>query len=187
MRMDEPEDDYFEEENRRGPSKSSLKRESHAMQDMGGELLELSNENLQKLDLPPELYEAIRVGKTITAHGGLRRQKKFIGKLLRDLDPEPIRAGIAFIKHEGADAVRTQHLCENWRDRMLAEGDSVVNEFVECHSEADRQKLRQLVRDGRREREGGRPSRSARLLFRYIREVLVDGQEDGGAEQHPSE
>lgn len=183
MRMDEPEDDYFEEENRRGPSKSSLKRESHAMQDLGGELLELSNENLQKLDLPPELYEAIRVGKTITAHGGLRRQKKFIGKLLRNLDPESIRAGIASIKHEGADAVRTQHLCEDWRKRMLAEGDSVVNEFIESHPGADRQKLRQLVRDGQREREGGESPRSARALFRYIREILMDGHEDRGAEE----
>lgn len=177
MWMEEPEYDDYEEENRRGPSKSSRKRESAALQDLGQELLELSMEQLQRLALPADLYEAVRLGKTITAHGGLRRQRKFIGKLLRDIDPEPIRARLAAIKHEGADAVRLQHECEHWRERMLEEGDATVNEFVGENPLADRQKLRQLIRDGRREREERRPQKSARLLFRYVREVLGASQD----------
>ena len=164
------EEEFF---NVRGPSKSSRKRESNALQDLGEELMALSREQLTKLDLPEELFEAIRIGQSITAHGGLQRQRKFIGKLLRNLDAEPIRAGLVALKGESADLVRLQHQCERWRDRMLVEGDGVVNEFIGQHPQAERQKLRQWVRDAKGEHEAGRPPRAARLLFRYLRDLLL--------------
>lgn len=170
MWMDDPEHEL--DEAVRGPSKSRLKRESLALQDLGEELLALSREQLERLDLPAELREAVHLGQTITAHGGLRRQRKFIGKLLRQIDAEPIRAGLAALKSHDADAVRLQHACEAWRDRMLAEGDAKVDSFLAEYPEADRQKLRQWVRDGRRERDASLPPRAARLLYRYLREVL---------------
>ena len=164
------EEEYF---NVRGPSKSSRKRESNALQDLGEELMALSREQLIKLELPEELFEAIRIGQSITAHGGLQRQRKFIGKLLRNLDAEPIRAGLVALKGESADLVRLQHQCERWRDRMLVEGDGVVNEFIGQHPQAERQKLRQWFRDAKGEHEAGRPPRAARLLFRYLRDLLL--------------
>lgn len=167
--MEEIEEDYF---NFRGPSKSSRKRDSTAMQDLGAELLELPEDQLDRLELPEALLEAVRVGRSITAHGGLQRQRKYIGKLIRHLDAEPIKAGLIALKGESAERVRLQHQSERWRDRMLAEGDAVVNEFVGDYPQAERQKLRQWVRDARRERDAGRAPRSARLLFRYLREVL---------------
>lgn len=183
MWTDDPEQEDYEEF--RGPSKSQLKRDSHALQDLGEALLALSEEQLERFDLPAELLEAVRLGQTITAHGGLRRQRKFIGKLLRQIDAEPIRAGLAALKHQDAAAVRLQHRCEAWRDRILAEGDSAVDEFLAERPEADRRKLRQLVRDGRRERDAALPPRAARLLFRYLREMLAatapDGEEEAGA------
>jgi ribosome-associated protein len=164
------EEEYF---NVRGPSKSSRKRESNALQDLGEDLMALSREQLTKLDLPEELFEAVRIGQSITAHGGLQRQRKFIGKLLRNLDVEPIRAGLVALKGESVELVRLQHQCERWRDRMLSEGDGVVNEFVGQHPQAERQKLRQWMRDAKKEQEAGRPPRAARLLFRYLRDLLL--------------
>lgn len=172
--MEEPEDQYF---NYRGPSKSSRKRESSALQDLGEELMALPGDQLGRLSLPEALHEAVRLGQSITAHGGLQRQRKFIGKLLRQLDVEPIRAGLRALQGDTADQVRLQHQCERWRDRMLAEGDAVVNEFVGDHPGAERQKLRQWLRDARREQEAGQPPRSARLLFRYLRDILAPGHE----------
>ncbi len=160
------------------PSKSQLKRDSTARQDLGKELIELPREQLKRLNLPPELMDAVLLGQTITAHGGLRRQRKYIGKLLRDLDPEPIRQELAALYSVSAAVVRLQHQCERWRDRMLAEGDPAVNGFVAEHPGVDRQKLRQWARDGRREREEGQPPRAARLLFRYLREVLAETEDD---------
>jgi ribosome-associated protein len=177
MWTDDDEEEIYEDDGR--ISKSQLKRESAALQDLGDELLKLSAEQLGRLDLPPELSEAVRLGRTITAHGGLRRQRKFIGKLLRGLDAEPIRAGLARIRNEGAAAARRLHQIERWRDLMLAEGDAAVNAFIAEHPEADRQKLRQLARDAHRERDAGAPPRAARALFRYLREVVgedADGE-----------
>lgn len=172
-------EDYEDEElhNVRGPSKSSRKRESNALQDLGEELLALSAEQLQRLDLPEQLYEAVRVGQSIKAHGGLLRQRKFIGKLLRQLDVEPIRAGLEDLRGASVEQVRLLHECERWRDRMLAEGDAAINQFVGDYPEAERQKLRQWVRDAQHEREAEKPPRAARLLFRYLREILETGQE----------
>ena len=154
------------------PSKTQRKRESEALQDLGVKLLELPPEHLVRLDLPANLSEAIRIGQSITSHGASRRQRKYIGKLLRGLDVEPIRAGLAALKGEGVEAVRRLHVLERWRDRMITEGDDAVNDFVAGHPEADRQKLRQLVRDVQKERELARPPRAARQLFRHLRELV---------------
>lgn len=173
--MEEIEEEYF---NFRGPSKSSRKRDSTAMQDLGAELMELSDDQLTRLDLPEALLEAVRVGQSITAHGGRQRQRKYIGKLIRHLDAEPIKAGLIALKGESAALIRLQHQSERWRDRMLADGDAVVNEFVGDYPVAERQKLRQWVRDAQRERDAGQPPRSARLLFRYLRDILSAGVEE---------
>ena len=178
----EPEDEEF---NVRGPSKSRRKRESSALQDLGEELTSLSAEQLSRMELPQDLFEAVRLGQSITAHGGLQRQRKFIGKLLRGLDPEPIRARLAALRGESAGQLRLLHQCEAWRDRMLAEGDAPINEFVGEHPEAERGKLRQLVRDARREQSAEHPPRSARLLFRYLRETLEAGEAPEPAAAEP--
>lgn len=153
-------------------SKSQLKRESAALQDLGAELMGLSRDQLERLDLPAELMEAVRLGQSITERGALKRQRKYIGKILRHTDAEPIRAGLAALRNESAEAVHRQHVIERWRDRMLAEGDVAVNEFVAVHQGADRQKLRQLSRDARRERDAEAAPKSARQLFRYLREIV---------------
>lgn len=166
--------EYEEEElfNVRGPSKSSRKRESNALQDLGEELMGLSRQQLEDLDLPENLFEAVRVGQSITAHGGLLRQRKYIGKILRSLDSGPIREGLLALRGETAALVRVQHQSEMWRDRIIAEGDPAVNAFVGLYPEADRQKLRQLSRDIKKEREKSAPPRSARLLFKELRGIL---------------
>jgi len=174
MWTDEP-DDFLEAD--LPPSKSQIKRESAALQDLGEELMALRCDQLDRLGLPPELLEAVRLGQTITAHGGLRRQRKYIGKLLREIDAEPIRRALTEISSVSAESARLQRACERWRERMLAEGDAAVNEFLAEHPGADRQKLRQLIRDGQRERASDQPPRAARLLFRYLRETVVSDDE----------
>lgn len=166
----EDSEEYY---NQRGPSKSSRKRSSSALQDLGADLMALTSSQLVQLDLPEELLEAVRTGQGITAHGGLLRQRKYIGKLLRGMDTDPIRQGLIALKGETVQQIRLQHQCECWRDRMIEEGDPGVNAFVGDYPQAERQKLRQWVRDARRERETQQPPRSARLLFRYLKEIMA--------------
>ena len=165
-------DDPESLENVRGPSKSRRKRDSFALQDLGAELMNLTPLQLERLDLPAELLEAVLIGKAITAHGGLARQRKYIGKLLRALDPEPIQTGLEALRGESVEQIRLQHAAEDWRARMIAEGDEAINAYMALCPSADRQRLRQLVREVHRESEGGRPPRSARMLYRTIRETL---------------
>lgn len=155
------------------PNKSQLKRECQALEELGAALTALSGEKLNRFNLPAELRDAIAQAQAITSHGALKRQRKFVGKLLRDLDPEPIRQQLASLTTQSAQALHSLHQVERWRDRLLAGDDHDINACMAAHPEADRQKLRQLVRDAHREKSAEAPPRSARLLFKYLRELMA--------------
>jgi len=159
------------------PSKSSLKRESEALRDLGEALIALPRERLNEVPLPTELLEAVHVAQSISQHhGAYKRQRKYIGKLLREIDVAPIRDRLAGFDQQSAEAIHRQHAIERWRDRLLAGDDQDINALMSEYPNADRQKLRQLVRDARKEYENSAPPRSARLLFRYLRELMADAE-----------
>ncbi|QSA96728.1 ribosome biogenesis factor YjgA [Methylococcus sp. EFPC2] len=172
-------EDYSEfDEHPRRPSKSSQKRDSEALQSVGEALIALPRERLTEFDLPPDLLEAVTVAQTLSTHrGAYKRQRKYIGKLLRDIDATPISEKLASLNQQSAEAIHAQHLIERWRDRLLAGDDHDINALMAEHPDADRQKLRQLVRDGRKERQEAAAPRAARLLFRYLRELQQQTQE----------
>lgn len=151
-----------------GPSKSQLKRESLALQDLGAELVKLPESQLAALGLPEQLRDAIELARRITSHGAQKRQRQYIGRLMHDVEAEPIRAHLEQLR--GADRVSKARFqeTERWRDRLIAEGDTALAEFLERRPEADRQHLRRLVREAAQEAAAGRPPRHARELFRYI-------------------
>lgn len=181
--MNEP-DDEFEQHYALRPNKSQIKRDNAALEKLGEELIFLPKERLAKLDLPDALLEAIRLAQTIEKHhGAFKRQRKFIAKLLRDVDIGPIRGQLDGDSRQQAIAIHFTHQIERWRDRLLAGGDSEVNALMAEHPEADRQKLRQLLRDANREREAELAPRSARLLFKYLRELLAVDVEEPDEEE----
>ncbi len=81
------------------PSKSARKREYLALQKLGEELITIRQSDLNSLPLDDALRDAVREAGEIKAHGALRRQKQYIGKLMRNIDPEPIRAGLQKLRH----------------------------------------------------------------------------------------
>ncbi len=80
------------------PSKSARKREYLALQKLGEELIALKQTELDSLPLDEGLLEAVMEAQQIKAHGALRRQKQYIGKLMRHIDPEPLRAEMAKLR-----------------------------------------------------------------------------------------
>lgn len=150
------------------PSKSQLKREAHALQALGEELVELPPEVLEPLELPDKLLEAIALARQIKQHGGRKRQMQYIGKLMRSIDPEPIQALLDQRKQAQRQQARRLHVVEDWRDRLIAEGDAVLGPFIDAYPQVERAELRQLVRSAQRERETGKPAGAGRKLFRYI-------------------
>ncbi len=166
------ENDTSEEEEIILVSKSEMKRESHALQKLGEELVELPTNKLEKIPLPDELAEAIALARKITARGGRKRQLQYIGKLMRRIDAEPIRLAMDALRNEHLKENARLHQLEQWRDRLISEGDKALAELLDQHPDLDRQHLRQLMRNAQQETKRNKPPKSARELFRYLRDVM---------------
>ena len=163
----QPED----EDNHTGPSKSALKRQSTELQQLGESLIELPSSELDTLELPEKLRDAIDVAKRITANGGLYRQKQFIGKIMRKIDVEPIRNALEAKRQlQRADVLRSRRV-EQWRDRLLSEPGAVEILSTE-QPQADIKQLQRLLARARHEREHEQPPAAARELFGVLRELL---------------
>ena len=163
------------------PSKSQLKRDSTALQDLGRELGELPRDRLREFDLPEKLLEALLAYQGITAHEGKRRQFQYIGKLMRDVDPEPLRAALERFSGASRDEVHDMHLAERWRERLLAEDAAVVAEFAGTYPRTDLQQLRTFIRNAKKEREAAKPPRDFRKLYQLIREQIDAARKQAGA------
>lgn len=163
------EDEHYSEER---PSKSALKRQMTALQKLGEALVELSDRELDRIPVEDaQLRQVIIEARGINSRSARRRHLQYLGKLMRSIDPEPIQQALDQLhQQKRGDADAFKHL-ERWRDRLLAEGDSAVDALLQEQPAADRQQLRQLVRQHRKETTAGKPPAASRKLFRYLREL----------------
>ena len=172
-------DDDFDED--RGPSKSSIKREMHALQAIGEELVALSPERLKKVPLPDNLRDAVNEAQRISKHGARRRQLQYIGKLMRSVEVEPIVAQLEAFKGVSKAEVARQHRLERLRDDFLAD-EKRIGDIAQQWPDADLQHLRVLRRNALKEREANKPPRAYRELFRVLRDLDAQaGQTDDAA------
>jgi ribosome-associated protein len=155
------------------PSKSLRKRQSTDLQELGEALIELPAGELEALPLPENLRDAVELARRITAHGGLYRQKQYIGKLMRKIDAEPIRAAIeARHNRERVEAMRFRRI-EQWRNRLITEGAAGVDALLaETHAKVDVHALTRLIERAQTEARMEHPPHATRELFRMLREAL---------------
>jgi len=153
------------------PSKSQLKRDAHALQKLGTDLLDVPESEWASLGLAEDLVFALREAKRLHSHGARKRQLQYIGKLMRDVDPESIQRYFRQLRLKARQQAQRQHELEGWRDRLIVEGDPALGVFLELYAQADRQHLRQLIRRAKKEQAENKPPRSSRALFRYIRDL----------------
>jgi ribosome-associated protein len=153
------------------PSKTRRKKDMHALQSLGESLVELSAHQLAQVEMPEDLRDAVLEAKRISGREGRRRQLQFIGRLMRDIDPAPIRAKLDVWRGQSREATAQLHAVERWRDRLLAD-DEALTAFAREHPGADLQVLRTAIRETRRERAAERPPRHFRDLFRLVREAM---------------
>lgn len=151
------------------PSKSQRKREMTALQALGESLLRLTAAELARIDLPEALREAIAETARIGSHEGRRRQLQYIGRLMRQIDPEPLRSAIEDATGESKKSVALMHRCEKLRDALLADDAALAGVLAELPG-ADSQQLRATIRAARREHLDGRPPKHARQLYRWLHE-----------------
>jgi len=156
------------------PSKTKKKEAMHELQDLGAELVELSVGQLKRINLPDDILAAVRECQKITAHGARRRQLQYIGKLMRNADDEPIRAGLALIRGESSAETARLHRLERFRTRLL-EDESFLSEIAATWPGVDLQHLRQLRRNALKEQEAGKPPKNFRAIFQVLQELDQQG------------
>ena len=154
-----------------GPSKSQLKRESQHLIDVGEEILQLSREDIRSLNLPDELDEAIATALKIKSRSGLKRQRLYIGKLLRSMDSEAVEAQLRKIQHRHDTNTAQFKRLEKWRDSLIENDKQTLNEVISRFPEIDRQHINQLIRAAHQEKQHDKPPAASRKLFKYLREL----------------
>lgn len=153
------------------PSKSQRKRDMDALQAIGAELTELNDQQLAGIELPETLRDAVIEARGMKRNEARRRQVQYIGKLMRRVDPGPIRAKLDGFKSVSAEHTAQLHLIERWRERLLADP-AAVAEFIGAYPEADSQQLRTLIRNTADERARGKPPKHFRALFQMVRGLV---------------
>ena len=158
--------------NQKAPiSKTQRKKAVHELQDLGEELVALNEERLAAVELPERLRDAVVEARRITAHEARRRQMQYIGKLMRKVDPEPIRAALDAWRAQSRGPILVHKRAEAWRERLLAD-DTGLPKLLREYPQADTRQLSALIRGTLRERETGQPPRNYRALYQALRAVL---------------
>jgi len=163
-------DTWDEEE---GKSKSQVKREMHELQKLGEELVSLSAASRAKVPLDDELKDALQLAdKLSNKREALRRHIQFIGRLMRTRELEPIEQALAILRNTNQAATRQFHKVEQWRDKLLADNDTVTD-FIAAYPDVDVQQLRQLIRNAKKEQEKQQPPKAFRELFQLIKPLII--------------
>ena len=153
-------------------SKTQRKKAIHLLQALGEELVELNDDQLTAIELPEALREAVMAARRITKFEAKRRQLQYIGKLMRRVEVEPIRAALDAMLAGSRRQIAAHKRIEAWRERLLA-GPGALDELLAEYPGADAQRLRTLVSGALRERDAGSPPRSYRELYQALRALLA--------------
>lgn len=158
-------------------SKTQRKKQMHELQALGAELVALNAQQLASIALPERLRDAVEHAQRLTKFEARRRQLQYIGKLMRDVDPEPIRSRLAAWTAVSREHTARLHLLERWRTRLLEETDEALAALLREFPDADAVQLRTLIRNARRERDSNQPPRSYRALFQRLGEIIPDDRD----------
>lgn len=169
-RSEELEDEDGEQWDR--PSKSQIKRELDALQDLGKEMTGLGTETLNRIPLPEDVRDAIDEYAKMRSFGAQRRQLQLIGKLMRNLDYNLVRQAIDLATGESRAAVAAHHSAERLRDRLLTDKEFLTG-FIAQYPAVDVQTLRRLIRSAQKEQSENKPPKSARELYRLLHALVA--------------
>lgn len=157
-------------------SRSENRRQALEVLALGEQLVGLTAAQLAKLPIPEDLLPHIEYSKRITSHGARKRQLAFLAKHMRreeDATLQAIRDALDVTSEVSRREVAQMHRVEQWRDRLIAQGDAALGEFVALFPAADRQQLRTLVRNAVAEKARNKPPRAFRELYQVLRELMV--------------
>ena len=153
------------------PSKTQRKQQMEDLQSLGEELVALSSDRVKKIDIPENLREAVAAAQRMTRPDeARRRQMQYIGKIMRSVEVDPIRAALALVRGESASETAKLHRLEQLRTALLAD-EKVLHEIATQYPTIDLQHLRSLRRSALKEHEQNKPPRSYRAIFQLLKEL----------------
>ncbi|CAM2846614.1 MULTISPECIES: ribosome biogenesis factor YjgA [Vibrio] len=150
-------------------SKTEMKNDMTALQKLGEELVGLKSSQLSKIPMPEDLLLAIKDAQRFNMEAR-RRQLQYIGKMMRTIDPEPIQAALDKLRNKHSQNTAVLHKLEQMRDRIVEQGDDAINDAMVLYPEMDRQRLRQLARQAKKEKEANKPPKASREIFQVLKE-----------------
>ncbi len=161
-------------------SRTQKKNEARDLQLLGERLVKLPRQQLERMEIPNEVMLAVTLAKKIKKHGAYRRQIQHIGALMRTIDSEPIQKALEVIALGNYHKAMEFKEIEKFRDELIEGNDTLIEEIMIRFPAAERQQLTQLVRNARKEKEKHKPSRSSKMLFRYLRQLFeaAEGRPD---------
>lgn len=153
-------------------SKSEIKRDAEHLKKLGASLMALNSINLAKIPLDDNIREAIELAQRLKMEAR-RRQVQYVGKLLRNVDPEPIQEALDKVENRHNQQLALLQKLELIRDQLVEQGDAPLNNLLCEYPELDRQHLRNLIRMTQKEREANKPPKNYREIFQYLKSVIV--------------
>nr|WP_086938307.1 ribosome biogenesis factor YjgA [Thaumasiovibrio occultus] len=152
-------------------SKTEMKRDMDALQKLGEELVELKPAALAKVPLEEDLLAAIQDAQRFK-NEARRRQLQYVGRLMRSVDPEPIQAALDKINNKHAQMTLHLQRLEKQRDAIVEGADTEIEAVMVEFPQADRQRLRQLARQAKKEKSTNKPPKAYREIFQYLKELF---------------
>jgi ribosome-associated protein len=157
-------------------SRSQNRRDALDVLALGEKLVSLTPAQLARVPVPEDLLPHIAEAKRITAHIAHKRQLAFLAKHMRredDATLDAIRDALDVNSETSRREVAALHRAEDWRERLLKDGDKALSTLLEEYPQADRQQLRTLVRNAQAERAKNKPPRAFRELYQVLRALFV--------------
>lgn len=151
-------------------SKTEMKEDMSALQALGEELVGLKSSSLDKFPISDDLRQAIDNAQRFK-NEAKRRQLQYIGKLMRQIDPAPIQAELDKLRNKHSQATAELHKLEQTRDRIVTDVDPAIENVMDLYPDADRQRLRQLARQAKKEKVSNKPPKASREIFQILKEL----------------
>jgi len=154
------------------PNKTQIKKDIAELFALGETMSKLSPPQLNSLELPENIRKAISEVGDMPHKGARKRLLKYIAGQLHKIDIDPVQEKLDRIQNKSAHSVREHHITEHWRDKLIHEGNEALTELFDEQPIADLQQIRQLLRNIKKETETGKPPKSTRLLYRYLKTLF---------------
>ncbi|MDF1690336.1 MAG: ribosome biogenesis factor YjgA [Cycloclasticus sp.] len=154
-------------------SKTQIKKDAEDLVSLGKKIADLSQDQFEAMPLGDDLRQAFIVARKLSKGGAIKRQFKYIGKLLRSTDVTLINESMERQLDKDRAAAARLHNMERWRDKLVEQGDVALSDFLVSFPNADRQHIRQLQRKAKLELEKEKPPAAARKIFQYIKELSI--------------